>query len=649
MGFHGGGWWAYLQHDEKNKSQLSRVLLKRVWAFARPYGRQISLLLLTIGIISGLSLLTPLIIRDLIDNAIPARNVARLNLLALGLVGVPIINGLVGVLQRRLSSVVGEGVIYDLRRALYDHMQRMSLRFFTNTRTGELMSRLNNDVIGAQQAVTSTLLSIVSNVVTVVATLVIMLTMQVSLTLIALLVLPAFILLARRIGGILRQIRRRSLEYSAELNATMNETLNVNGALLVKLFGREEMEMDRFSGHARNVRDVGIQSAVVGRWFMMGLGIATAIGTALIFWLGGRMVLDGTLSLGTVVAFSALLSQLYGPLSSLTNAPVEFAQSMVSFERVFEVLDIPVEIGEAADAAVLTSVAGEITFDGVYFKYTVDDPEQQAEGLAEVVRFGWRSSDAHLRRGKQREEGSEVATRVTGRVWALEDVSFTIEPGQLAALVGPSGAGKTSLTYLIPRLYDTSQGRILIDGHDIREVTLQSLSDNIGMVTQDTFLFYDTIRANLLYARPDATDTEMIAAAQAANIHDFITSLPDQYDTVVGARGYRLSGGERQRVAIARVVLKDPRILVLDEATSSLDSLSERLIQEALGRIMQQRTSLVIAHRLSTILAADVILVVDQGRLVERGTHQTLLARGGLYATLYETQFQSVADGVAVA
>jgi ATP-binding cassette subfamily B protein len=643
MGFHGGGWWAYISHDEKQqRPAITRELLWRVWEFANPYRLKIIWLLLTILVITSLSLVSPLLVRSFIDTAIPNRDYRLLTLLAAGMVAIPIVNGGIGVLQRSLNSQIGEGVIYDLRRALYEHMQRMSLRFFTQSRTGELMSRLNNDVIGAQRAISDTIVTIISNIVSLVGTLIILLTLEWRLTLLGLAILPLFVLPARRVGRVLRDLRRRSLEISAEMNSTMNETLNVSGALLVKLFGRQAREMKRFADDAADVRDIGIRSAVIGRWFFMMLGIIGAVGTAAVYWVGGYLVLEEAFTIGTIVAFGSYLSQLYGPLMALTNAPVEFAQSMVSFERVFEALDIPVEIDEKADANVLGKVNGRLQFHDVSFTYTDEDKG----GLREVTRFSWRGgSESLLKRGKAKENGEETHSENGDTAepelrWALQNINFSIEPGELVALVGPSGAGKTTITYLIPRLYDPTDGRITIDNHDLRDVTLKTLADNIGMVTQESYLFYDTIRANLLYARPEASDAQMIAAAKAANIHDFIADLPDGYDTVVGERGYRLSGGERQRIAIARVVLKDPKILVLDEATSHLDSLSEALIQEALGKVMKGRSSLVIAHRLSTILAADKILVMEKGRLVEQGTHEQLLAQGGLYTNLYETQFK---------
>ena len=644
MGLHGGGWWAYISHDEESESPtITRELLLRVWTFAQPHWLRVAGLLLTILLISAVSLVSPLLYRDLIDVAIPNGDGSRLNWLALGMIAIPVLNGAIGVWQRQLNAQIGEGVIFDLRRTLYAHMQRMSLRFLTQTRTGELMSRLNNDVVGAQRAISSTLVTLVSNLVSVIATLSIMLALEWRLTLVGLGILPLFLLPARQVGNVLRRLRRKSMELNAEMNAAMNETLNVSGALLVKLFGREQRELERFSRDAAAVRDIGVRSAVTAQWFFVLLGVISAVGTAVVFWGGGRLVLVGTFTIGTIVAFGTYLTQLYGPLMALTNAQVEFAQSMVSFERVFQVLDLPLEIAERPQAKALRSVEGRVEFDKVCFAYD-GLMDSHKVGLEEVARFTWHGGgEALLKRGKREdreEEPAHYTPAEAGPRWALQDVRFTIEPGQLVALVGPSGAGKTTATYLLPRLYDPTEGRILIDGQDIKEVTLKSLADNIGMVTQETYLFYDTIRANLLFARPDASEDDLIAAAKAANIHDFVMSLPDGYDTVVGERGYRLSGGERQRIAIARVILKDPRILVLDEATSHLDSLSEELIQNALQHVMKGRTSLVIAHRLSTILAADKILVLDKARLVEQGTHEELLAQNGLYSLLYETQFQ---------
>ena len=666
---HGYGWWmAMRQGDEKPK--VTRELLLRVLTYARGYWWHIAGMLVTILLTTGLSLLAPLIFRNMIDVVIPVRDTQRLIWLALALLAIPAVSGGVNVFQRRLNSAVGEGVIYDLRSSLFARLQRMSLRFFTNTKVGELMSRLNNDVVGAQNAISNTIVNIVTNLIQAIALLAVMLTLEWRLTLVSVVILPLFIIAARRLGNVLRDIARQAMEMNAQMNAHMNETLNIGGALLVKLFGRAKEEETRFRERAANVRDVGIRRAVVGSTFFVIFGLVSAVGTALVYGLGGYYVITDVFTVGTIVAFGSYLGQLYGALQGLAGAPVEFSTSMVSFERVFEVIDLPQDIIEKDDALPLHDVRGELEFDNVTFNYSVD----ASKLLKDVKRYGrhedvsavlslakptmdngqktkakggnGQMSMALSSQGINRQEDGSGSnspdsdSTSQAREVALSGVSFKANPGNLVALVGPSGAGKTTMTYLIPRLYDPTDGVIRIDGHDLRDVTLDSLSSAIGMVTQETYLFHDTIRTNLTYAKPDATQAETEAAAVAANIHNFIMDLPDGYDTIVGERGYRLSGGEKQRIALARVILKNPRILVLDEATSHLDSESESLIQEALKRVMAGRTSIVIAHRLSTILAADLILVMDRGQIVERGTHEELISLNGLYAQLYETQFK---------
>ncbi|MBN2678247.1 MAG: ABC transporter ATP-binding protein [Anaerolineaceae bacterium] len=640
MGLHGGMRRIIDSTDEKPK--ITRTLLKRVLYYARPYRWLMVGMLVLILASTGLGLLSPLIMRDLIDHAIPAGDINRLILLALAMLAIPTLNGGIHVIQRRVNSRVGEGVICDLRLALYAGLQRMSLRFFTNTKVGELMSRLNNDVVGAQNAISSTIVGIITNFIQAAAVLAVMLTLEWRLTMISVIIMPLFILAARALGYRLREIARNQMEANAQMNAMMSETLNIGGALLVKLFGRQQVEVDRFGKRAEQVRDLGVKRAFTGSVFMMIIGLISAVGSALVYGLGGYFVIQGAFTIGTIVAFGAYLGSLYGALQSLSNAPVEFATSMVSFERVFEVIDLPVEIEEKSDAAVLKDVRGEICFEDVSFYY--EDGDENL--LSDVHRYGSVDNITAVLSGTKRGSGDETDQHSQARSIALDGISFQADPGQLVALVGPSGAGKTTMTYLIPRLYDPSSGTIRIDGYDLREVTLESLSNQIGMVTQETYLFHDTIRINLQYARLDATQPELEAACRIANIHGFIADLPDGYDTIVGERGYRLSGGEKQRIALARVILKDPRILVLDEATSSLDSESEALIQEALEKVMADRTSIVIAHRLSTILAADLILVIDRGRIVERGTHDSLVKLGGLYTILYNTQFNK-ANGQA--
>ena len=652
-----GGWRPFLRYDaEQDRPRISRTLIRRALAYARPYLGRIAAMLLLILVGTLLGLAPPLLVRDLIDKALPQRDFQRLTWLALAMLAVPLVNGLLGVAQRYLGASVGEGIIFDLRTTLFNHLHRMSLRFFTHTKTGELLSRLNNDVIGAQRAVSGTIVDVFTNSFTLVSALVIMLRLEWRLTLLAIVVLPLFLIPARLLGRKLRAAVRRQMTNYAEMNTMMDETLNVSGALLVKLFGRTALEAARFRGRADRVREDGVRQAYLMRWFYLTVGLISAVGTVAVFWGGGLLVLRGSgFTIGTIVAFTAYLGMLYGPLSALTNARMDLATSLVSFERVFEVLDLPVEIQERENALRLRSVKGHVRFLEVSFSYSPAENGEEigAAGLREVSRFGVRGRG--MAPPPLSQEGGTVRTAgakppdekekpigqpPAAENWALRDLSFEIRPGQLAALVGPSGSGKTTVTYLLPRLYDPTSGVVSIDGHDLRDLTMDTLASQIGMVTQETFLFNDTIRANLLYAKPEATPESVEHACRMANIHDFIAGLPEGYETVVGNRGYRLSGGEKQRVAIARVILKDPRILVLDEATSALDSQSEALIQQALELIMKGRTSLVIAHRLSTILAADVILVLEAGRLVERGTHAELLAKGGLYASLYETQFR---------
>jgi len=626
---HRGGWWALIGADEsKGRAKVDRELMRRILLYARPYWAHLTIVLISIILVSLIELIPPLIFRRLIDVVYPAKDFNQLTILAIAMIIIPILSGLIGILDRYFSAKAGEGIIYDLRQEMYDHIQLMSLRFFTITRSGEIVSRFNSDVVGAQNAITGTLPNIVTNSVTLISTLVIMISIDARLTLLSIAVLPLFLLPTRRVARVLRDIRRKAMEYNADLSSLITETLGINGALLVKAFGRQQEESDHFRDINSKVRDIGVRRALIGRWFFMGLGISGAIGTAIIYWAGGYLVMTDVLTIGTIVAFIAYLTRLYGPISSLSNVQIDFATSMVSFERVFEYLDLPVEIKDLPNALILDKIDGQVNFDHVSFNYTTE-----------------RARNGDLS-GVDRTPPAEKETRDPldfdiSKRWAIKDLTFEISPGELAALVGYSGAGKTTVTYLLPRLYEVTEGIIAVDGVDIRQVTQKSLIDQIGIVTQETYLFHDTISANLRYADPSADMDRIQVACQAANIDEFIQQLPDGYETVVGERGYRLSGGEKQRLAIARVILKDPRILILDEATSHLDSYNESLIQAALTPLMAGRTSLVIAHRLSTILAADKILVLDQGQLVEQGTHDSLLNQGGLYAELYETQFAS--------
>jgi ATP-binding cassette subfamily B protein len=659
LGLRGTGWRGYMKGSDE-KPELTWNLIKRVLKYARPYRLQIIAMFILIIATTGLGLLVPLIMRYLIDDIIPSGNITQLIYLAVGMLFIPLLSGLFRVLQRRLNAQIGEGVTFDLRKALYTHLQRMSLHFFTNTKMGELISRLNNDVQGAQDAISTTIVDISTNIIQSIAVLAVMLALEWQLTLISVVILPFFIIISRQIARRLRDLSHRQLESMAAMNATMQETLNIGGMLLVKLFGRLTEEVNRFDKRISDLRDININRAVVGAYFIVIIGLVSAVGTSLVYGLGGYMVIRHAFTIGTIVAFGAYIATLYTALQGLANDPVQFATSVVSFERVFEVIDLPLDIREDPHPVGLHDVRGELTFEDVSFSYD----KQALPRLSEVQRYGQvdnieavLSSIGHPAPEKPVSIASPIAPTAEtrplsafsegdvmhdqARELALEHINFAVKPGELTALVGPSGAGKTTITYLIPRLYDPTEGRILLDSHDLRTLGLAQLTSQIGMVTQESHLFHDTIRTNLLYARLDANQAELEAAARAANIHDFITGLPDKYETIVGERGYRLSGGEKQRIALARVILKNPHILVLDEATSSLDSESEALIQEALKRLMVGRTSIVIAHRLSTILAADQILVLDRGRIVERGAHKDLLVKGGLYAHLYETQFRA--------
>jgi len=595
--------------------KLSRETLRRVVGFALPHRALIAGFLFFVVIDAGLVVVNPLLIKHLLDDGVIAKDASVVLWSAVAMGVVSILDAMLGVAVGYLSSRIGESLIFDLRTKVFAHVQRMSLAFFTRTQTGALVSRLNNDVIGAQRAFTSTLSGTVSNSISVVVVGITMFALSWQVTLACLALFPLLLLASRWVGRQISGLTRRQMDGNADLGNMMTERFNVGGALLLKLFGRRDEEDESYSEKAGVVRDLGIRIALVTRIFMAMMMLIPALATALVYGIGGSLAISGTLTIGTLTALATLLLRLLGPLQGLSNVRVDVMTALVSFDRVFEVLDLPSTVVEKPDAVALGRAASRVEFNQVDFTY----PRAEDVSLASL------------------ETVARVESRESGEV--LHGVSFAAEPGQMIALVGPSGAGKTTITHLVARLYDVSGGAVRVGGTDVRDLTLQSLEDAVGYVTQDAHMFHDTIRENLRYAAPDATDEQIWSALEHARIASLVRSLPDALETVVGDRGYRLSGGERQRLAIARLLLKAPGIVVLDEATAHLDSESEYAVQRALDEALEGRTSLVIAHRLSTVRNADEILVVDDGRIVQRGTHAQLLAEGGLYADLYRTQF----------
>jgi ATP-binding cassette, subfamily B, bacterial len=650
MGFHrmGGGMSSYLEEQKLRGRKTDSRTVRRVMEAFKPYRMQVLLVLLAIILTTLLGLVNPLLIERVFDDAIDKGNLRLLIIYVSIMIVTPIVSGLIGVWQSYLNNIVGQNVMRDFRNKLYEHMQRMSLRFFTATKTGEIQSRLSNDVNGVESVVTNTATTIVSNIATVLSTIIAMLIISPTLTVISLCLLPLFLFITVKVGNARRTTSKETQQSLASLSSMTQETLSVSGILLMKTFGRQEYARKLFEDENQNLTDLEVRQQLIGRWFFMTISIFFSVVPAIVYLVAGWQIIshnDPLMTLGKVVAFTTLQSRIYAPIGQLLSMQVQIQGTLALFDRIFEYLDIPIEIMDKADALKLTPAQsrGQISFKNVSFVYKSDVPEVL---LPPPAKAGTKRSRMMGARQLEDAASAEVSARAVGareepRRQTLSNISFDIEPGQLAALVGPSGAGKTTMTYMVPRLYDVDGGSIEIDGHNVKDIALTSLGDLVGMVTQETYLLHSSVRENLLYARSDATDEELIAATTAAAIHDRIMELDDGYDTIVGERGYRLSGGEKQRIAIARVILKNPRILILDEATSALDTHSERLIQAALVPLMQGRTTLAIAHRLSTILAADVILVVDQGEIVERGTHQELLERNGLYSRLYNEQFSS--------
>ena len=607
-------WWRMSQDPDVAEHQLSPGVVWRVLRFAKPYRVLISVFVVLVVLMSALSVAPPLLFRQIIDNGILQGDRRVVIILSLTVAGLALLQAVLNVVQRWFSATIGEGLIFDLRTQVFDHVVQMPVAFFTRTQTGKLVSRLNSDVIGAQQAFTSTLSTVLSNLISLVLVLAAMIVLSWQLTLAALILLPIFLIPAKIVGRKLADLTRRQMQLNGEMSATMTERFSVSGALLVKLFGRIVEEHDRFAERAGAVRDVSVKIAMNGRFFITSLGLVAALATALVYGVGGTLAIDGVLTIGTLTALAGLLTQLYGPLTQLTNLRIDVMNALVSFDRVFEVLDLVPMIRDAEDAEPVAGPAS-VSFEHVSFSY----PTADQVSLASL------------------ESIASLDQRPSGEV--LHDVTFSVAAGQTVALIGRSGGGKTTMTHLIARLYDATSGTVSVAGTDVKKLKQDSLRAAVGYVTQDAHMFHDTIRANLRYAQPDATEAELWEALEAAQLKTLVESLPDGLDTVVGERGYRLSGGERQRLAIARLLLKAPPIVVLDEATAHLDSESEVAVQQALDMAMQGRTSVVIAHRLSTVRNADLIVVVDQGRIVQRGRHDELLAEGGLYAELYHTQF----------